>query len=96
MGFFEWKAIKGQKAKQPYGIAMKDGKPFASAASGRTGKTRATASGSGTFTTGCHWSRMTTAAGSVMSPIRATLCGHSPPNPADVPDFDAGQQAEER
>jgi putative SOS response-associated peptidase YedK len=27
-GFFEWKAIKGQKAKQPYAIAMEDGKPF--------------------------------------------------------------------
>jgi len=27
-GFFEWKAIKGQKAKQPYDIAMKDGTPF--------------------------------------------------------------------
>jgi len=27
-GFFEWKAIKGQKAKQPYAIAMRDGKPF--------------------------------------------------------------------
>ena len=27
-GFYEWKAIKGQKAKQPYAIAMKDGKPF--------------------------------------------------------------------
>jgi putative SOS response-associated peptidase YedK len=25
---FEWKAIKGQRAKQPYAIAMKDGKPF--------------------------------------------------------------------
>ena len=24
-GFFEWKAIKGQRAKQPYAIAMKDG-----------------------------------------------------------------------
>jgi putative SOS response-associated peptidase YedK len=24
----EWKAIKGQKAKQPYAIAMKDGTPF--------------------------------------------------------------------
>ena len=24
-GFFEWKGIKGQKAKQPYAIAMKDG-----------------------------------------------------------------------
>jgi putative SOS response-associated peptidase YedK len=27
-GFFEWKAIKGQKAKQPYAIAVKDGAPF--------------------------------------------------------------------
>ena len=27
-GFFEWKAIKGQKAKQPYANAMKDGSPF--------------------------------------------------------------------
>ena len=26
-GFFEWKAIKGQKAKQLYAIAMKDGSP---------------------------------------------------------------------
>ena len=27
-GFFEWKATKGQKAKQPYAIAMRDGTPF--------------------------------------------------------------------
>lgn len=27
-GFYEWKAIKGQRAKQPYAIAMKDGKLF--------------------------------------------------------------------
>lgn len=27
-GFFEWQAIKGAKAKQPYAIAMKDGSPF--------------------------------------------------------------------
>jgi putative SOS response-associated peptidase YedK len=27
-GFYEWKAIKGQEAKQPYAIAMKDGQPF--------------------------------------------------------------------
>jgi putative SOS response-associated peptidase YedK len=27
-GFFEWKAIKGQTAKQPYAIAMNDGVPF--------------------------------------------------------------------
>ena len=27
-GFFEWRAIKGQRAKQPHAIAMKDGAPF--------------------------------------------------------------------
>ena len=27
-GFFEWKAIKGQRTKQPYAIGMKDGGPF--------------------------------------------------------------------
>jgi putative SOS response-associated peptidase YedK len=27
-GFYEWQAIKGQKARQPYAIAMKDGQPF--------------------------------------------------------------------
>src|SRR5436190_22452698 len=48
-GFFEWKAIKGQKAKQPYAIAMTASRS-ASAASGRTGRTRPVASGSGP----CH------------------------------------------
>jgi len=27
-GFFEWRAIKGLKAKQPFAIAMRDGSPF--------------------------------------------------------------------
>jgi putative SOS response-associated peptidase YedK len=27
-GFFEWRAVKGAGAKQPYAIAMKDGSPF--------------------------------------------------------------------
>ncbi len=27
-GFFEWKAIKGAKAKQPFAIARRDGSPF--------------------------------------------------------------------
>jgi putative SOS response-associated peptidase YedK len=27
-GFFEWMAVKGQRAKQPFVIAMKDGSPF--------------------------------------------------------------------
>lgn len=31
-GYFEWKAIFGSKAKQPYAIAIADGKPFALAA----------------------------------------------------------------
>jgi putative SOS response-associated peptidase YedK len=30
--FFEWKAIKGAKAKQPFAISMRDGAPFALAA----------------------------------------------------------------
>jgi putative SOS response-associated peptidase YedK len=30
--FFEWRAIKGAKTKQPYAIAMKSGEPFALAA----------------------------------------------------------------
>ena len=30
--FFEWRAIKGAKAKQPYSIAMRDRQPFAVAA----------------------------------------------------------------
>ena len=38
-GFFEWKAIKGQKAKQPYAIAMKDAARSASVESGKTGGT---------------------------------------------------------
>jgi putative SOS response-associated peptidase YedK len=27
-GFFEWKAIKGSKSKQPYAIALTSGEPF--------------------------------------------------------------------
>jgi putative SOS response-associated peptidase YedK len=27
-GFFEWRAVKGARAKQPYAIALKDGSPF--------------------------------------------------------------------
>ena len=38
--FFEWKAIKGEKAKQPFAIAMKSGKPLRSPRFGRTGKNR--------------------------------------------------------
>jgi putative SOS response-associated peptidase YedK len=31
-GLFEWRAIRGQKVKQPYAIAMAEGSPFALAA----------------------------------------------------------------
>jgi putative SOS response-associated peptidase YedK len=44
-GFFEWKAIKGQKAKQPYAIAMKDGAPSALPVSGKIGRTRVPVNG---------------------------------------------------
>jgi putative SOS response-associated peptidase YedK len=27
-GFFEWRAVRGARAKQPYAIAMRDGSPF--------------------------------------------------------------------
>ena len=37
-GFYEWKAIKGQRAKQPYAIAMKDGSPFGIAGIWENGK----------------------------------------------------------
>jgi len=48
-GFFEWKAIKGQKAKQPFAIAMKDGSPFGIAGLWENWKDRSGTNGSGTF-----------------------------------------------
>ena len=39
-GFFEWRAIRGARAKQPYAIAMKDGSPFGLAGCGRIGAIR--------------------------------------------------------
>jgi len=30
-GFFEWTAVRGDKVRQPFAIAMKDGAPFAPA-----------------------------------------------------------------
>lgn len=49
-GFFEWKAIKGEKAKQPYAIAMKDGSPFALAALYEDWRTPETGENIRTFT----------------------------------------------
>ena len=65
--FFEWKAIKGEKAKQPYAIAMKSVNRSRWPRSGRTGKGPARGMGSHlrghhdqanelspTFTTACR------------------------------------------
>ena len=86
-GFFEWKAIKGQKAKQPYAIAMKDGKPFGiggiwenwkEPASGEWIRTLQLSpmpmSWWPTFMTGCQssWRRAITPAGLVGSQTRVT------------------------
>jgi putative SOS response-associated peptidase YedK len=38
-GFFEWRAIRGARAKQPYAIAMKDGSPFGLAGTWRESRT---------------------------------------------------------
>ena len=48
-GFFEWKAIKGQKAKQPYAIAMADDSPFALAGIWENWKHLQTSEWLGTF-----------------------------------------------
>jgi putative SOS response-associated peptidase YedK len=87
-GFFEWKAIKGQKAKQPYAIAMKDGAPSGLPAFGRIGKSRPQAIGLElsrsslrmpmnwlpTSTTGClsSWRQLTMRAGLAKSLIHVT------------------------
>jgi putative SOS response-associated peptidase YedK len=43
--FFEWRATKGVRAKQPYAVAMKDRTPFAIAGLGRTGVIRKVGNG---------------------------------------------------
>jgi putative SOS response-associated peptidase YedK len=87
-GFFEWKAIKGQRTKQPYAIAMKDGAPFGLAgiwenwrepASGEWIRTFAIITTDAnelwpTSTTACpsFCRQVTTRVGWARSPIRAT------------------------
>jgi putative SOS response-associated peptidase YedK len=44
-GFFEWRATRGARGKQPYAIAMKDSSPFGLAGCGRTGVIRTQESG---------------------------------------------------
>jgi len=48
-GFLEWKAIKGQRAKQPYAIAMKGSGIRPGRHLGETGRTQSRASGFGRF-----------------------------------------------
>jgi putative SOS response-associated peptidase YedK len=48
-GFFEWKAIKGLKAKQPFAIAMRDGSPFGIAGIWENWKDSASGEWQGTF-----------------------------------------------
>jgi hypothetical protein len=81
--FYEWKAIKGQRAKQPYAIAMKDGSPFGIAGLWENWKDPASGEWTRTFAvittdandwwpksmTGCqqYWHPRTTRDGSVTS-----------------------------
>src|SRR6188472_1870655 len=62
-GFFEWRAIKGARAKQPYAIAMKDRSPFGLAGLWENWKNPAT----------CEWVRtfciITTAANGLVGGI---------------------------
>ena len=44
--FFEWKAIRGLKPKQPYAIGMKSGEPFALAGNWENWQRSGTSSGS--------------------------------------------------
>jgi hypothetical protein len=97
-GFFEWKAIKGQKAKQPFAIAG-------------TGRHRVPASGfahspsspptpttwSPTSMTACRsfLRRTTTRAGWERSRTRVTSCGLPRRADAHVADFDPRQQTGE-
>jgi putative SOS response-associated peptidase YedK len=92
-GFFEWKAIKGQRAKQPFAIAMKDGSPFGIAGLWKNWKDPATDQWLRTFAIitvpanelvamiclrSC--TGRTTTGGLASSPILATRCGRSPPS----------------
>jgi putative SOS response-associated peptidase YedK len=62
-GFFEWRAIKGEKVKQPYAIAMKDGLAFGLAGLWENWKDPATGEWVRTFCV------LTTRANSLVRPI---------------------------
>jgi putative SOS response-associated peptidase YedK len=91
-GFFEWKAIKGTKAKQPFAIAMRDGSPFGIAGiwenwkdpAGEWQRTFAIITVPsnelvGKFTIACQQfcGPSSMIAGWAMSPIRATCCNRT-------------------
>jgi putative SOS response-associated peptidase YedK len=92
-GFFEWKAIKDQRAKQPFAIAMRDGSPFGLAGLWENWKDPTSGEWVRTFTiitvpanelVAAIHDRMpailTTTGGSALSPIPATHCDPSPPS----------------
>jgi putative SOS response-associated peptidase YedK len=66
-GFFEWKAVKGEKAKQPFAIAMKDGAPFGLAALWENWKDPASGEWVRTFCV------LTTRANSLVRPIHTRM-----------------------
>ena len=66
-GFFEWRAEKGSKAKQPYAIAMKDGSPFGLAGLWENWKDPATGEWVRTFCV------LTTRANALVEPIHTRM-----------------------
>jgi putative SOS response-associated peptidase YedK len=104
--FFEWRAIKGARAKQPYAVAMKDRTPFAIAGpwenwrhpqSGEWTRTFASSLclrmfSSGKSMTVCRSSspNRLTSAGSTGNPTRTICLCHSRRN-GDVAGLDAGE-----
>lgn len=66
-GFYEWKAVRGEKAKQPFAIAMKDGAPFGLAALWENWKNPASGEWLRTFCV------LTTRANSLVRPIHSRM-----------------------
>jgi putative SOS response-associated peptidase YedK len=94
-GFFEWMAIKGTKAKQPFAIAMRDGSPFGIAGIWETGRTRLESGSERSQSSRCgpttSWVKFTIVcrpfcarssmiAGWATTPIRATCHNLTRPN----------------
>jgi putative SOS response-associated peptidase YedK len=75
--FFEWKAIKGAKAKQPYAIAMKDRQPFGVAGIWENWKLPGTEDWVGTFAV------ITCPANDLVAKIHDRMPAIIPPESAD-------------